>query len=442
MVKKGFAYLSLLLFAACGEVAGSPDAAGDDDEIDASTIDADPSGTAEITTLTRCCNAVPDAPEAGVRVIVTLPDGTIGDSVLTDANGEASVTVLPGSTVTAIYIDPNGTGANQLVSYTGVEPGDTLTFGEKFNAASTTLGSMTASWPTVAGATGYRVFTPCGSSSVSAPTTSVMFTESDSCHVQPMDLLFVANDAAGPIRWGLAPNVTFSPGGSTNLITWQAMNSITLSVVDMPSDVTQVEFGASAVLNNRTTFSASISGTPSGGMLSGTQPWTTGGDAVQTQAFFGRETFGIQQVIERIASTSTTATLDGSNLLPWLSTATASGATREVTWETEGTVSGDGMVVFLRWPQSMMFGGSSQHEWILVAAPSAAPFALPNLGPDGADFDVPAAATPTVNGGVLDLGADDGYDDYRARPEWEVTLEDDGIFASGRIAVTIFSFAN
>lgn len=448
MVKKGFAYLSLLLFAACGEVAGSPDAAGDDDEIDASAppadaaIDAVTEGPITVTAMTRCCNDIPNAPESGVRIVAASPSGEIYDSAVTDTSGQATLTIMAGASVTAIYQNPTGDGANKLVSFLDVQPGDQLTVGDKFSV-NTALGSMTVSWPAVAGATTYRVYHPCGSNSASAPTTTLTITENSGCLVAPMDILFTASEGSTLVRWGLLPDVTFAAGGSTTLNAWQPMNSFTLNASGLPTDVSEVSVAASPVFNNRTTMSASISGTPSGGMLSGTRPWAVGGDAIQITAFVGRATFGLIQVLDRIPSTETTATFDGTSLLPWLDTPTADGATRTVTWASEGTPGGDGLVVFLRWPTTpALFGGGSDHEWIVMAPPGANTLALPSLGAENAAFDVPSSGEISVNGGIIDFEQDDGYGDYRARPEWEATLEDTTVVANGRVAVTIFAFAN
>ncbi len=442
MAYKGIAISLAVFVAACGSVQSSIDAGDDDDDVDAATaIDATSVGPINVTTLTRCCTDIPNAPKPGVRVIITNPDGSVGATGTTDNAGEITLEVIAGSSVTAVYVNPSGNGTNQLVTYADVAPGESYTFGQQFSTTSTTLGTMTVSWANLPAATGYRVHYPCGSQSATPPTNQVTITEFDTCHVASMDLLLVASDANGPIRWGLLPDVTFSNGGSTSLNTWQPMTTLQLSATNLPAVVEQMSMSASAVLNGRGTFSAGLNGTPVNGSLSGTQPWTTGGDAIQLTAQLARTNLGLQQILMQLPGTSTSATLDAPPLLPWLGEVIASSLARQVSWIQEGEGGGDCTVIFLRWATSTpALGGSSSHEWILLGPPGPTTVAIPDLGAAAQQYMPQPTNSLSVNGGIVDLGSDDGYAAYRTRPEWEATLEDESVLTGGSVTVSVFTF--
>jgi hypothetical protein len=444
MAYKGIAISLAALTAACGSVTPFDDA-GTGDDVDAdTTVDAATEGTINVTTMTRCCTDIPGQPEPGVRVVVTNPDGTPGDSGVTSSAGEIELDVTVGASVTAIYENPSGNGANQLITYTDIEPGDSFTFGEQFEATSTELGTMNVSLPSLANVDHYRVHYPCGTSYIYPPDLSTVITERASCHVAPMDLLFVAYDSNyDPIRWGLLPDVPFSPGGSTSLNVWQNMTQINLALTSLPEDVSQASLQAAATFNNDTTFSTGIEGVPTNGMLSGSAPWASGGDRIQLVAQYAGPGIGFQQSLSQVAGTETNVTIDDPVLLPWLGNVIASPLARQVTWIQDGEGGGDSTVLFLRWPQLLdVWGGSSSHQWIIISPVGGTVRVIPDLGPDGAEYMPPVESNVSVNGGIVDLSADESYDTYRARPEWEATLEDESVIATGSATISIFGFAN
>ncbi|MCA9675306.1 MAG: hypothetical protein KC464_09750 [Myxococcales bacterium] len=440
--------IAALSCAACGEVQQFADAGGDDTTIDASTApdaapDAVQQGSVSVTTLTRCCNDMPDQPKPGVDVFVTGPDGAPGDRGQSNAAGQLTLDVTAGDSVTGLYLmAPNG---NELITYMGVKPGDSFTFGEKFSTAQgNPIGDFTVSWPNLgANINSYSIRYPCGGTGTGNTTLQATFTEYDSCHVSPMDILFMAYDTNGTlVRWGLLNDVNFVAGGSAALGAWQSPGSIQLSVSGLPSVVTQVQIQAQGMLNGgNSSFYASASGAPVNGGLSQTQPWTTGGDGIMAIALLGRNgNFGFQEFIKSLPATSTTVSFASPPLLPWLGQTVTNSASGQVDWIQDGELGpgdADATVFILSWND-----GNTTHRWNVVAPPGIRELRLPRLPAQLAQYAPPSGVNINVNGGILQLSADDGYDDFRARPEWEATLNDEAILMSGSIGVSIFGGAN
>lgn len=138
--------LVALLASACGGVATTPDAA---------PIDAEPGPPDAVQPGDVTVNAQQLSP--GAIVYFFDPDGSVVDDVALPPSGLVTRAVLPGGAVSVVDVD----GGN-VFHFTGVVPGEEL----RINSSSTfeTQLDVTFTVPSLVGATGYYVRTPCGSS--------------------------------------------------------------------------------------------------------------------------------------------------------------------------------------------------------------------------------------------------------------------------------------
>src|SRR5262249_12043424 len=145
------------------------------------------------------------------------PNNTVLATGTTDANGSATIKVYPGGSVTAVYKHAATVDmGTDLITWVGVKPGDTLTFGNRnpstVNQPNPDLGAVNYSWPALANATSYDVFSSCAFNGASAPATTLTVHEFSNCHHDPMDVLFLAFGSTGLMGYSFRSNVTFSDG--------------------------------------------------------------------------------------------------------------------------------------------------------------------------------------------------------------------------------------
>lgn len=424
--------LVLTVLAGCGEVVTFSDAApGDGPAVDGEVT----TGTANVVTYTRTGAR---ALVGGIDIVVTRADGSAGDTALTDASGAATVDVTAGDAVTAVYRTLDGA---ELVTFAGVEPGDTLTFGGYGQApASTAVGSMRISFPARAGATEYALHTACGTFEDATGGTTISYTHYSDCASDTFDILIVAYNAEGVLGHGLLEDVAFVDSGVATLAAWEAATSFTMTVTDLPSFVTDANFSVRSTIGGADAIEITANGAPAGGTLTATEPWAPGGDGIVATVFFRRTgELGLQAVLEPLAPTTTQWSLSNPTTLPWLGEAVTSAAAREVTWISEGEGTYDYTLVELRWDLVAPDAGVRDFFWRLVLPPGTDRFELPALGGALADVMPPDDASINTNLGVVDATADAGHDASRARPEWELAAPGEDAAGAIKISVAVFS---
>ncbi len=411
--------------AACGEVPGFIDAStGDDDSIDASTVDAEPQPSpVNVITHTRCCTDAPGR-KAGVQVFVVHPDGSLGDTATTDGNGEASVDILPGSSVTAFYDRAPG---GSLFTFVGVQPGDTLTFGERYSigGAQTQTAVVTVTWPAQAGTSYYYVAGPCGTFYV-GNVTSYADTIYDTCGAGPTDYFILAIDNTGAVtRYGTIASVAHTTQ-TVNLASFQAAGSFSLDVTGLPPEITGTYLNLYSYAGARFLSGYGTYVTPSGGRAVA----TTGlpGTAVQTIFtsinLYRDGNFGSQTFTETFAGASA-HTLANPRPLPWLSSVIYSPVTQQALWLQAGNEPYDAALLSMYWSRggggsAVVAGGSGEYyDWRLLLPPGVTDVKFP---------EVPAALRsriPTSDDSVdvyVELRESSSVDSYRdvfALPEWD-----------------------
>jgi hypothetical protein len=423
------AMLTVATGAACGEVSGFIDAApGDDDTIDASTVDAEPElGAVNVITRARCCTP-PAGPLGGIAIFVVHPDGTLGDTATTDGNGEATVDVVPGSSVTAVYErDP---GAS-LTTYAGVEPGDTITFGSDTfvdSSTQTQIATVTINWPLQVGINYFYVAGACGTYYVNGTSTTYNEAIYNTCPAGPTTYYLLAFDSNGIIvRYGEVPNVPHTTG-TVSVPSFQATSNYTFNATGIPPEIDYTYMTADGYLNDRYLGGYGLSQTPTNGNASLTVGLPTSEvDSVITTIQFDRPgNFSAQYHTERTAG-ATPRNYANPRMLPWLSQLIVSIVTGELLWLEAGDEPYDATLVQLYWSRgsggsAAVWGGvgSEYYDWTLLLPPNTRHVVLP-----------PAPASvqpylPTIDDDVdvyVQLSDSAGIDSYRdvvALPEWQI----------------------
>ena len=201
-----------LLLVGCGDdgVRHTPDATVHDGPVTPDApVDAAPTPVTITTT-------VDGSPVGGVHVYFQNADSTVVLATVTDATGTASAVMAAGGYVTAINpYTPLAVGRtnDELDTFLGVKPGDHLQLATHLTSTAVTV-TVTAPLDPAANVGSYDVFTPCGSSALTIPSTGgppsatmplyncgattdfLVVSYDNSTNPQPLDFFFVPNVAA------------------------------------------------------------------------------------------------------------------------------------------------------------------------------------------------------------------------------------------------------
>jgi hypothetical protein len=412
---------ALALAAACGKSNSLADAPGaDSNRADAAnTIDADQHGPVTVIALD------PDGasgPEAGVQVAFLEPTGVLAAEVTTDANGKATADVLPGASVTAVYV----VSATQhaLETVTGVKPGDTITIGDV--ADTTPDGTFTVNLIDVLGTSEYDVYGPCGAGTFVPPnpiaggtrhpnavvaTDPVTISLQKGCETSTMDLVavrLVAGVATDYVELAGVPYV--ASGSVTQTASWTPVASLALDVNDIPTDVTTVN--VAGVVPDDHGFYASITPTININDAQASMSVPLAHTALLISTLDGTRA-GEQQIYDMVDGTKTSYALDaGAALLPWVDPPVLDAATGKLTTaSTGGNGPGDAFEVDVSYqrPGTTPVG----YVWTVWSA-SIGDVTLPTLPTDLADNSPQATDTVQIsNAFVFDLDLATGYDAVR-----------------------------
>jgi hypothetical protein len=402
------------LLAGCGSVKGS--------DIDAPGPDSDLGGDATVVTEAALFGGTIGAPVGDVDIVSMMPDNTVLAMAKTGASGNATLRVYPGGTVTAVYRHTVDMGAD-LITWVGVKPGDTLKFGSRqFSTSgqpSTSLGTMTYSWPAQPNATQYNVATSCIFSGIGGASTSLVGTEFSSCHREPMDVLFGAFNGA-LTHYSLRSNVPFANGGSVAVGSWLPVQTGTVNITGLPPEVTSVNGFFSTVLdgNREISFSGNYNGTPTGGAFSGTFPWHPTGDRTVGQVSLSRTGFSTIRVLDAFGASTLTQTVAAPVLTPWVQGGVVvSSALGMASWflVPDAASVHDGQMLRATWFHTVS-GVGHPHQWHFILPPDQTSITLPKL-PALFSENVPSPQDSLgVSLRVFDIASVSSYDMVRAMP--------------------------
>ncbi len=437
-------FLILMLFAGCGEVAvqsdsGVQDAASDGAidavSIDAVSIDADLTGTANVVTLAHLdhqgAGPLTGQPAGNIDVVSLRPDGSVAGTIKTNGAGQASIPVYPGGTVTAIYPRGDGAGA-ELVTFADVKPGDTLTFGREVqNQASTEVGQITVTLPSLMGASYYYVLNDCNYSYVSPNTTgggaTARLVDYTSCHGSNNQVvLALALDSSGTLKASMSMPITYVNNTTYTFgNNWVTAPTASLTVSGLSPEIYYVNFNLATALY-KTPFQAVTGGSPMGNAISAMAPFPPVGPRALAQVDLVRSgSFGPTILFSALPTNDLKLTVNAPALPPWLSAAVIKPALGGAAWFPVGGAGSSGL------PSShdavvgqMNYGRNDgpnylNFSWTFIIPPTETEFKLPVLP---APFE---SLQPRVNDGstysntltLLEVPSVDGYDDARALPE-------------------------
>jgi hypothetical protein len=408
------------LLAGCGKV-------GDTTPADAGP-DADLSGDANVVTQSALFGTAFGAKIASIDLVSMLPNNQVLATGQTDANGAATIKVYPGGSVTAIYKHTVDLGAD-LITFAGVKPGDTLTFGNRqpstSGQTSNVLGTVNYSWPALGGTSFFEVFSSCTGTSVGSAATTFAGPESSLCHKEPMDALFGAFNASGVLTsFGFRSNVAFSDGVAIALGGWSPAQTGAIAISGLPIEVNSVSGAFRTILdsNNEISMTGGYNGTPTGGAFSASFPWHPTGERTVGQLFLNRPGFSGLRVYDSFSSNTLTQTVASPTLPPWPQGGViSSSALRQASWflVPDATSVSDGQMLRVSWSHTIS-GTSHPSQWFFILPPPE------TMGDQSIDF--PALPAPLASvlpvaedsmGAsirVFDISTVTGYDAVRALP--------------------------
>lgn len=411
-----FSSLPLFALAACGSVK--------DAGPDASTVDADISGTATVETESVAFGVAAGTNVGNIDIISMLPNNTVLEAIKTDAGGNATIKVYPGGSVTAVYKHTADMGAD-LITYVGVKPNDTLIFGSRNPSAvgvtQTNLGAQTYQWVVQAGVTNHCAFTSC-SGACAGVGTSVAVTEFNTCNRSPMDILYIALGANGLVsHYNFRANVAFTAGQTLPAVGWAAAQNATVNITGIPAEVSNVSGNWATVLDGATeyNYAQSYNGAPTGGAFTSTFAFHPTGDRSLGRLNMSRPgSFQTIQVIDQFNTSTLNQTVATPTLTPWIQGGLlVSSALRIASWflVSDANSVSDGVVVRLNWSH-VVSSVSHPHQWHIIMPPGQQSLALPKLP---AAFNENLPAPQDFIGGqvrVFDISTLNGYDAVRATP--------------------------
>lgn len=406
------------LLAGCGNVAGTK-------PVDAG-VDADLGGDATVVTQAALFGTT--GAVGNIDVISMLPNNTVLATAKTDASGNATIRVYPGGTVTAVYKHTVNMGAD-LITWAGVKPGDKLTFSNRNPGTSgqptTAIGAQTYSWPTLAAASFYQVFTACNSGSVSAPTLSIAMSEFPTCHQDPtMTVLYAAFDANSVlINFGIR-STAFVNAQTVALGSWATAATGTINITGLPPEVALLNGGFRSVIDPRFDLPVfgSYSGTPTGGAFTTTFKISQAGTRTVGSLNLGRTGFRSMQILDSFSTSTTTQTVAAPVFPPWGQTSTImSTALGMASWFVVPSPSSSYQGQFLRvtWTHSIS-GVFHPSQWDFILPPGVTSLTFPAL-PAPLDGVLPAPQdTGSASTRVFDIPSITSYDMLRALPSGNI----------------------
>jgi hypothetical protein len=354
MMRSALVALGLL---GCGKVVG--------DTKDGPDIDADLHGVAKVTVLDVVGNG---ALAANIPVVFVNPDGTVVGDVTTDLAGRAEATILPGASVTAVWLQ----GTRYLVgTILDIRPGDDLRVGFT-DRDSTSNGTFQVTFtglldPLVT----YSIFTPCGETLAMPGTTTIMLR--NDCRPDTFDVYVVAFRDGLITDYAQMQNVSLASGAVTIPNMWTSAQSFSATYTNVPAEITQVD--SQRLSGSHRGFSARTSGMAMNGTFTAqSNNVPTAGANAFVRTTFSRSDMISQMVTQRIAGNSVNYNLNvGMQVTPWLTNIKFDPGSGTFTPSIEGMLTADMYATDLSYSRA-----ENSFEWIVIG-PAPATVTLPRL---------------------------------------------------------------
>jgi hypothetical protein len=346
------------------------------------------------------------APASGASVVFMDPGDSLVATVATDLFGHAQADLLPGGSVTAVFMkSPN---EYDVYSALDVQPGDDLAIVPRLDDSP--MGTFTVNYPVDSGATSYNVYGPCGMGSSNG--TSATLTMYRFCTTNPMTISVDAFGSNGLQDHLEKAGVVFTDGGSITLSpNWTAFLTLNETLSNIPSTVGSVR--SIRYAPNRAAHGVVMGQAPpsNSNVAFNTLVPISAGSAMRVDLFQTGSTAS-QTVWQQTASgAASTFGLDvGANMLPWVGKPVVDSSTRTITTGTTGgAVAPDVGILYVIFTRA-----GTTVAWT-VAAPSLSTVTLPDipasLGPVSLESsDVVSAAAAYL----VDVDSYAGYEEARA----------------------------
>lgn len=379
--------------------------------------DVIPSGPVNVTTLARCCIVTPLTPQAGVVVVAVQPDGSVGDSGTSDAEGKVTLDdVQEGATIAALYPE-DADNRTQLSTIGGVKPGDELTFGDNYfrpDAMGTSPGGVTLQVPALPGLSSYEVLSPCGYFYGGASASMTVSTY-EHCQTPTAPLALVAFGNDGPLASGFLPAAPFTDGAVATLSEWVPNTDVAISISGLDERTYLDLYGVAAY--PLMPYDFYVDGDGEGSSYAGTVAMPATAPRTYALARLGRDGLPGRQRAFRAGSSPIALTAPA---LPWLAGVVVSADAGQAVWlQTPGT--SDATVLRMMWYRPGGDEGYRYYFWNAILPP----------GTGKLDLDVPSPALQAflpapgdrvyLEVSLIDLASTADYDAVRAVPEWLAT---------------------
>lgn len=394
----------------------------------------------DVTTLARLDEAVPPGtPHAGVLVFAVDPTGALAGTATTGADGKAAVPLPAGGSVTVVYPAQSDL-PTQVVTYAGVKPGDSLTFGDRltsYQATTGQTGTMTITWAAVANATFYRLYSPCYASSSIAETT-VTVDLAASCQTDTATVGLVAYDAAEQVLASvLVPAAAYTPGSTLTIAAnqWVAQDpaasyAVTVTGIDAGATTADVagvdelvpgELGPFWFSYPPRTYPADVAN----GTVTVSTPIASAAPHPSAAVKLYHGTHAGRHWLFKAGASP--VTIDDSTL-PWVDTVTVDTAMHTASWAlTAGSY--DAMRLRIEWPS---------FDWIVVLPPGVTQLDASMAPPELAPYLPTQQDTISLLGcELVDLASTASYDELRALPEWRITGPEASVRAGDEPAASL-----
>jgi len=427
--------LAALCLFACGRLGFDPlgtedgglvDGDGTPIGDDALIVDAGPSGSATVKLVGVL------GPLQGVPVIFHDSEGTVVDVVISDDSGTAQAIIGPGAMVTladsGVEFSVSFGGETKLYTVTGVNPGDTITFGVDSDPWQT-VAQINVSLPgAFAGASLYAVSVGCGEASTSEPGTPIALEVPAACvrAGNLIDLLVIAlDDGENILGYTSAVGFPINLGGvvGVNPPAWSTgMASTSLNLTNAPPSSTGAEtkfglvsgVGEFIVDHSNGSFVGNSLALPHSyplGFASGLRYLlcvfhSSGTQAENVSYILRRITGNVPSTIGHDLAIDVLAIISSA----LLGINTPSRPSVSFTVEDGDLATADGGIVVVQW----MDGGGGTFEWAIMIAPGTTIVTVPAL-PDLIGDLRPTAQSQYLPPRVAIFDADfiDNYDVFR-----------------------------
>ncbi len=351
----------------------------------------------------------------GATVIFQNADGSTISTKLTDANGEATETMLPGGVVNILLeqevrpLTVRGGPANEVISFLGVKPGDVL----RTSDVRPTLTFVTREFtlpPLPPGAI-LNIITSCANNGVISSTPPITVSLDAACTTTGI-FVAVRNNMNLSVGSFYKANVTIPATGAINLSaeTLVADRQLGVAVTNTPAEVASLmltgSLGASW-LDFASSDNYEFSPSPVQAANTGTISISGASGLDLLMRLNLRHNNGARQDIFELTAPATEYPLNlTGQLLPWIDSRTALDiATGEVTWtETPGAA-----------PEAILFeatvvrsAGDLSFARTVIAPYRMGSIKIPKLPGAAARFDFVATDTPYSSVALVNVGV--GYD--------------------------------